>query len=157
MREFVLHREQTLRAPIERVFAFFSDAGNLEAITPPFVRFHILTPRPIELGAGTLIDYSLKLRGIGFKWKSEITAWEPPMAGRSGRFVDEQRKGPYRYWIHEHQFERVPGQPGQTAVIDHVRYVVPGGALVHALFVREQLGQIFAYRAEATRRLIEGA
>ena len=105
MREFVLHREQTLRAPIRHVFAFFSDAGNLEQITPPFVQFHILTPRPIEMWAGTIIDYSLRLHGIGFKWRSEITAWEPPTRSEAGRFVDEERKGPYRYWIHEHRFE----------------------------------------------------
>ncbi len=146
MAEFVLHREQTLDAPLGRVFAFFSNAENLEGITPPFLRFRVVSARPIVMRVGTLIDYSLKLNGIPFRWRSEITVWEE---GKG--FVDEQRKGPYRYWIHEHTFASVAGG---TLVTDRVRYAVPGGALVHGLFVRGQLERIFDYRAEATRRLI---
>ena len=153
MPEFTLHREQTLRAPLERVFAFFSNAENLEAITPPFVHFHILSARPIVMRVGTMIDYSLRLHGIRFEWKSEITVWEP--AGARPRFVDEQRKGPYRYWIHEHSFAAATDNPGATVVTDHVRYAVPGGTLIHSLVVKRQLDRIFAYRAEATQRLIE--
>ena len=152
MAEFILHREQTLDAPLERVFAFFSNAENLEAITPPWVHFHILSARPIVMRPGTMIDYSLKLHGIPFRWKSEITVWEA--GGARPRFVDEQRKGPYRYWIHEHSFAGAPGNPQATVATDHVRYAVPGGALVHGLFVRGQLERIFDYRADATRRLI---
>jgi ligand-binding SRPBCC domain-containing protein len=155
MREFTLHVEQTVRAPLERVFAFCSNTENLERITPPRMCFRIQTARPIEMRAGTMIDYSLKLHGIGFRWKSEITVWAPN--GTPARFVDEQRKGPYRYWIHEHVFERARDDAGATVVTDHVRYAVPGGAIVDAMIVRPQLERIFAYRADATRRLIARA
>ena len=160
MREYVLETEQTLRAPIERVFEFFGDAGNLEAITPPWLKFRVLTARPIQMRPGAMIEYALRMHGIGFGWRTEITAWEPPREGRGGgaRFVDEQRRGPYRQWIHEHTFERVRGEDGseQTRVRDRVRYAMLMGWAVHGWFVRPQLETIFAYRAEATRRLIEG-
>ncbi|CAN5852592.1 hypothetical protein BH11PLA1_BH11PLA1_12270 [soil metagenome] len=146
MRIFELHQDQTLAAPLERVFAFFSDAANLEAITPPFLKFHIVSPRPIQMKVGTLIDYTLRLHGIKFRWRSRISVWEPGI-----RFIDEQVRGPYRQWIHEHTFQAVPGG---TRVTDHVRYAVPGGALINRLFVRPQLDMIFRHRAAATQRLI---
>lgn len=154
MREHVLRAEQTLNAPLERVFAFFSDAGNLEAITPAFLAFHIETPRPIEMKPGALIDYSLRLHGLRFNWRSRITLWEPGV-----RFVDEQVKGPYQKWVHEHTFAPVPGEPSRTRVTDVVRYAHAGWVLepfVHRVFVRPRLEEIFAFRAGATRRLIEG-
>ena len=131
-------------ASINSVFEFFSDAGNLDLLTPPFLQFQILTPRPIAMGVGTLIDYRLRLRGIRLRWQSEITAWDPPY-----RFVDEQRRGPYRVWIHEHCFEEAGGE---TEIIDRVEYAVPGGRWLHRLFVRRDLVAIFDYRR---RRLIE--
>lgn len=146
---FHLHTEQVLRAPIDRVFAFFADAGNLEAITPPFLKFRILTPRPIPMHEGALIDYALKLHGVPIRWRTRINAWEP-----GKRFVDEQIKGPYLLWVHEHTF--TPTADGGTLVRDHVQYRVPGGALANRLFVRGQLDRIFAYRSEATKQLIEG-
>ncbi|MFT3683704.1 MAG: SRPBCC family protein [Phycisphaerales bacterium] len=153
MREHTLHTEQTLSAPLDRVFAFFANAENLEAITPPFLKFHITTPTPIAMHPGTEIAYDLSLHGIRFNWASRITVWEPGV-----RFVDEQLKGPYRRWIHEHSFAPAPGNPNHTVVTDHVRYVVPGGifqAPIHRLLVRPQLDRIFAHRAQATKRLIE--
>lgn len=153
MREHVLRIEQTLNAPIDRVFAFFADAGNLEAITPPFLRFHIETPRPIEMKPDALIDYSLKLHGIRIRWRTRISVWEPNV-----RFVDEQIKGPYSLWVHEHTFAAVPGEPEKTLVRDRVCYAHAGWVLeplLHRWFVRPRLDEIFAYRAEATRRLIE--
>jgi ligand-binding SRPBCC domain-containing protein len=158
MAEFVFQIEQTLASPIERVFAFFGDAGNLEAITPPWLKFRILTPRPIPMRAGAIIDYSLRLHGIPFRWRTEITAWEPPAGGRA-RFQDEQRRGPYRQWIHEHTFETVRMEDGTegTVVRDCVRYKVMMGWAVDAWLVRPQLERIFDFRAETTRRLIEGA
>ena len=153
-----LKTEQLLKAPIDRVFAFFADAGNLEAITPPFLKFRITTPGPIEMRSGALIDYRLKLHGVPIRWRTRIGAWEPPGTrevrdGIAARFVDEQIKGPYRLWVHEHTFASTPEG---TLVRDTVEYRVPMGFLVHSWFVRPRLDQIFAYRAEATRRLIEG-
>lgn len=154
MREHILRTEQTLAAPIGKVFDFFADAGNLEAITPPYLRFKIVSPMPVQMKAGALIDYSLKLHGVRFGWKTRITAWEPGV-----RFVDQQIKGPYTLWVHEHTFASVPGDPARTLVRDQVRYAHPGWflePLIHDRFVRPRLDEIFAYRAEATRRLIEG-
>ncbi|MHC5023711.1 MAG: SRPBCC family protein [Planctomycetota bacterium] len=142
-RDHVLRCSLRLTRPRDEVFAFFADAHNLERITPPRLRFEILTPDPIEMREGLLIDYRLRLRGIPMRWQSAITAWEPPY-----RFVDEQRRGPYRRWIHEHVFE---DDGDGTIVRDEVRYGVPGGRLVHALLVAPDLRRIFAYRSEVTR------
>jgi ligand-binding SRPBCC domain-containing protein len=127
------------RAP-EAVFDFFADAANLQVITPDWLRFRILTPRPIVLCAGALIDYRLRIHGLPVRWRTEITAWEPPH-----RFVDEQRRGPYRLWIHEHRFTP---QEGGTLCSDHVRYAVPGGEIVHRLWVRRDVEKIFAFRRQ---------
>ena len=137
-----------LPLPIDRVFAFFSEAANLERITPPELGFRIVTPPPIEIRLGTLIDYQLKLFGIPFGWQSEITAWDPPHA-----FADEARSGPYHTWIHRHRFE--PTAAG-TAIADEVTYRLPlwpAGDLALPL-VRLQLGRIFRYRQAAVRRLL---
>jgi ligand-binding SRPBCC domain-containing protein len=141
MRDFTLERSQVIDRPIEGVFAFFGDARNLAFITPDWLRFRIATPTPIEMAEGVFIDYVVKLRGIPMRWRSEITVWEPPF-----RFVDEQRRGPYRYWIHEHAFDAV--SETQTRIEDRVRYSVPGGALAHRLFVEPDLARIFAYRSQ---------
>lgn len=132
-------------APLDEVFPFFADAGNLQRITPPLLHFEILTPRPLEMGVGAMIDYKLRVRGLPMRWRSEITAWDPPH-----RFVDEQRKGPYRFWIHEHTFE---DRGGRTALRDSVEYGVPGGALVHKLFVGPDVRKIFAYRTRVMQEL----
>ena len=122
------------------VFPFFADAINLEAITPPLIHFAILTPSPIEMRAGLRIDYRLRLLGLPLSWQSEITLWDPPR-----KFVDEQVRGPYRVWIHEHTFEE---RDGGTLVRDHVRYSVPGGILIEVPFVRPRLREIFTYRSK---------
>lgn len=131
---------QQLPRPLGELFPFFADAGNLDVITPPWLRFAILTPRPIEMKVGTRIDYRLRVHGLPVRWQSEITAWQPPH-----RFVDEQRRGPYRAWSHEHTFTE---QNGGTLVADHVRYAVLGGALIERLFVRRDIATIFAYRQQ---------
>ena len=128
----------------DEVFAFFADAANLDAITPPWLRFRTVTPAPIEMKAGTLIDHQLRIRGIPVRWRSRITVWEPPE-----RFVDEQVRGPYRLWRHEHTFEE---RDGGTVVRDRVHYAVPFDFLVHAVLVRRDVEKIFAYRTASLRQ-----
>ena len=137
-----------LPGPVARVFEFFAEASNLEAITPPWLHFHILTPRPILMEKGTRIDYRLRLRGLPLRWCSEITTWDPPR-----RFVDEQIRGPYRVWIHEHEFAE---RDGGTEVRDRVRYAVLGGALVDRLLVRRDVRRIFEHRARRLGELFPG-
>jgi ligand-binding SRPBCC domain-containing protein len=127
------------------VFEFFADAGNLQRITPPFVAFRMLTPAPLAMRAGALIDYRIGLRGLPMTWRSEITVWEPPH-----RFVDVQRKGPYGWWEHTHTFEE---QAGGTLVVDTVRYALRGpvflAGAINRLIVAPDLRRIFSFRHEA--------
>lgn len=145
MKTFTLERSTRLPFPRETVFEFFSQPENLELLTPPWLSFQILTPRPIRMCEGALIDYRLRLRGIPLRWRSEITIWEPPY-----RFADEQRRGPYRQWVHEHRFEEVDGG---TRVVDHVTYAVLGGTLVDRLFVAPDVNRIFDYRQERLQEI----
>lgn len=145
MRTHQLRREIWLPRPLEEVFSFFSNAENLGVLTPPWVSFQILSERPIEMHAGTLIDYRIRVRGIPMRWQSEITVWEP-----MHRFVDEQRRGPYRFWHHEHIFER---QGGGTLCRDIVHYAVLFDFVVHRFFVRADVEAIFAFREEKLREL----
>ncbi len=146
MRERLLTTEQVVPAPLERVFAFFADAGNLEALTPEFLRFRILTPRPIAMRPGALIDYSIRLYGVPMRWRSRITVWEPGV-----RFVDQQVKGPYALWVHEHTFAARGADA--TVVCDRVRYAAPMDWLSHRWFVGPNLARIFAYRRAAIDRV----
>ena len=133
---------------IERVFGFFSDASNLERITPPELRFRIVSPQPIRMDEGTVIDFRLRLLGIPFGWRTRISVWEPPY-----RFVDEQLSGPYRIWVHNHRFSEAEGF---TTIMDEVRYALPFwpfGQLAYP-FVRSMLEQIFQFRREATKALL---
>lgn len=144
MRVHHFHAELFLPRKREEVFPFFSDAHNLELITPPWVKFKVLTPRPIPMHAGALIDYRLRIHGFPLKWQTIIMAWEPPF-----RFVDEQKRGPYRLWRHTHTFEE---KDGGTLCLDHVEYAVWGGEIIHRLFVRRDVERIFAFRQEALRK-----
>lgn len=143
-----LHARMVLPRSRKDVFAFFSDAGNLERITPPELRFEILTPRPFEIRAGTLIDYRLRLFGIPFRWRTRIEAFQPEDV-----FVDAQIRGPYRSFVHTHGFRDVPGG---TEISDHVRWALPLQPLgeVAAPLVRRQLARIFGYRERAIRRIL---
>jgi len=138
MRTFRFSGEQWLPRPLPEVFHFFSDARNLERLTPEWLRFNVLTPEPIPMAVGTTIDYRLFWHGIPLRWTSEIAAWEPPH-----RFVDRQLRGPYRLWHHEHRFEEADGG---TSVIDEVEYAVWGGALAVRFGVRRDIERIFEYR-----------
>jgi ligand-binding SRPBCC domain-containing protein len=151
MRTFLLQRGQWVPAPIGEAFAFFADAANLEAITPPWLRFRILTPEAIAMRAGTLIAYHLRWRHLPLRWVTEIEEWEPPR-----RFVDRQLRGPYAFWHHTHSFE--PDARG-TRMRDAVRYALPLGPLgrlMHRLTVRRDLAAIFDYRAGKVEEIFAG-
>ena len=143
-----LDAQLVLPLPIDMVFAFFADATNLERITPPELKFKILTPTPIDIRTGTLIDYQLGLFFLKFGWRTEIREWNPPH-----HFVDVQLKGPYKQWIHCHEFTPIPGG---TRITDHVDYELPLSPLgdVALPIIKLQLGRIFRYRTEATRQLL---
>ena len=143
-RGYRLTTEIRLPTPLADVFEFFSNAYNLEEITPPWLHFALLTPAPIDMKRGTLIDYRLRLHGLPIRWRTKITVWEPPH-----RFVDEQLRGPYRYWRHEHDFEE---RDGETIARDQVDYSVLGGALIHRLLVKSDLRRIFDYRGNVLAR-----
>jgi ligand-binding SRPBCC domain-containing protein len=136
----------TLSLPIERVFEFFADAQNLERLTPPFLKFHIVSPLPIEMKRGVHIRYRLRLHGIPIGWESEITTWEPPH-----RFVDLQRRGPYRFWRHEHRFTQTAGG---TEISDRIDYAVLGGSIINSLLVEPDVRNIFAYRTQRLNELL---
>jgi ligand-binding SRPBCC domain-containing protein len=142
----VLERSQRLPRPPEDVFPFFADAFNLEAITPAWLHFRVLTPAPVAMAAGTLLAYRLRLHGLPLRWLTRIEVWEPPV-----RFVDVQLRGPYRLWHHTHTFE--PDGDG-TLMRDRVRYALPLGPLgelAHAALVRRDLDRIFAFRHAVVR------
>ncbi len=143
IRFHTLRRRLWIPRPIDEVFAFFSDARNLEAITPSWLGFRILTPGPIRIAEGTRIRYRLRLHGIPVGWETEIREWKPPH-----RFVDVQLHGPYQLWHHTHRFEP---RDGGTLMTDIVRYRLPLGIigrLVHRLKVRRDVERIFDYRAQ---------
>jgi ligand-binding SRPBCC domain-containing protein len=141
--EHVLETAFEIPLRIEEVFAFFSEAANLQRITPPELNFEILTPLPIEIRLGTVIEYRLSLFGLRFRWASRITEWDPPW-----RFVDEQLRGPYGLWVHTHTFA-VAGV--RTRIEDHVRYRLPLSPIGDVAYpmVRRQLKRIFKYRERA--------
>jgi hypothetical protein len=141
---YELKRNTTIPASLDEVFSFFSKAENLNAITPPWLYFKILTPLPIKMKKNALIDYSIKLLGLQMTWKTEISDWQPPH-----RFTDRQIKGPYRVWEHAHIFEE---RGGETQMEDVIRYAVPGfvlSPLIHFLFVRPRLERVFDFRETA--------
>ena len=146
-----LHRRTVVRHPIADVFAFFAEAGNLERITPPELYFTILTPPPITIAEGAVIDYRLRLFGVGFGWRTLISMWDPPMA-----FVDQQVRGPYRLWVHTHRFSEVEDDIGNgTVVEDLVEYQLPFWPIgeIALPIVERQIGRIFDYREQVIREV----
>lgn len=150
MSEHILKRRLTLDLPREKVFDFFADAANLERITPPELKFHILNAQPIDIRKGALIDYQLKLRGFPLTWKTIISVWNPPF-----EFVDEALKSPYRQWIHRHTFTEL--EANKTLIEDEVKYrlpLEPFGDLAHR-FVRRELDYIFDFRQQAVAKILQ--
>lgn len=142
-RTYRLEREQIILRPRPEVFSFFADAGNLELLTPAFLHFRILTPLPLHMEPGALINYRLQLFGVPFHWCTRIETFEP-----QHRFTDVQLTGPYRRWHHLHEFQDVAGGTLVRDVVDYELPLGPLGTVARALFVRRALEQIFDYRRQ---------
>ena len=149
MKEFTLQTELWLPRLRGQVFPFFAEVRNLETITPPWLRFEVLTSGPIVMQRGALIDYRIRVHGITMRWRTEIAEWDPPR-----QFVDVQLQGPYTLWHHLHSFEE---QDGGTLCRDHVRYRPRGGTFIHWLFVRRDVEWIFQYRQQRLREMFDAA
>lgn len=144
-----IDRAQVVHRPVHEVFQFFADARNLEQITPPWLRFQLVTLEPIVIRTGTRIEYRLHVHGVAMRWVSQIDPWEPDRA-----FVDRQIRGPYRFWEHLHTVE--PVAEG-TLSRDRVRYALPLGPLgtiAHVALVRRDLARVFDYRQETIARIL---
>jgi ligand-binding SRPBCC domain-containing protein len=147
MRSYTFQRQQWVPRPIDEVFDFFASAANLELLTPPWLKFHIVTSPPVTMAAGTLIEYRIHWHFIRMRWISEIVEWLPPT-----RFVDIELKGPYKMWHHTHSFV---AERNGTTIRDDIRYALPLGilgAIANRLSVRRDLERIFDYR---TKRVSE--
>ena len=141
MKTFEINIKQHINKPLEVVFEFFSKPENLEMITPESLSFNMLTPTPVKMEKGSLIDYTIRLFGIPIHWRTLISDYEPPF-----RFVDQQIKGPYTFWHHTHTFQAIEGG---VEIIDKVKYSLPLGwlgTLVHSIWVRKDLEKIFDHR-----------
>ena len=144
---FVLTCSQWLPRPLATVFPFFADARNLERLTPPFLKFRVLSTSTPGVERGTLIRYTLRLHGVPIPWTSRIDVWEPPH-----QFVDLQLRGPYRRWHHTHQFA---AENAGTRVNDRVEFALPFGFLHHtpvAALIQRDVQRIFAYRQDTLAR-----
>ena len=146
---YVLSMSTLLRRNQEDVFAFLSDAANVERITPSWVKYRIVTPMPVEMREGALFDYAMRIRCFRLKWRTEITEWSPPYS-----FADTQARGPFTEWRDRHVFTQVDAQT--TVVRNEVVYRVPGGAPIHRLLVRRDLLRIYRHEQRMVHKLLEG-
>jgi len=147
-RTYRLERQQWIERPVDQVFDFFSRAENLQTLTPPWLHFRMQTPLAIELCSGALIDYRIRLAGIPMSWRTRIDDWEPGV-----RFIDVQERGPYRQWVHLHEFQAVANGVVMTDRVDYRLPLGPLGRIAHALAVRAALAAIFDYRFQRIREL----
>jgi len=150
MRIHTLEREQELPGTPAEVFDLFADARNLEAITPPLLRFEVITPGEVTMRVGALITYRLHLHGVPISWLTSIQDWDPPH-----RFIDQQVRGPFALWHHTH--ELFPSGPDGTRMRDTVRYAIgygPLGEIAHRVLVRRDLETIFDFRARKVEELL---
>ncbi len=149
MKEFTLERSIVVNKSLDEVYEFFSDPDKLQELTPSWLDFRVVGSSTEGVEVGTTIDYRLRVRGLTIRWRSLISAWNPPHS-----FVDEQLKGPYRMWHHTHTFEET--EEG-VRVGDKVRYAVPGGplleGLIERLFVGPDVRKIFDYRVQRLEEL----
>jgi ligand-binding SRPBCC domain-containing protein len=145
VKERPFHDELLLPWPPGEIFPFFAEARNLEALTPPWLKFEVVTPPPIAMRVGALIDYRIRVHGLPIRWRTEIVEWNPPHG-----FIDVQLSGPYRLWHHTHTFEE---RGTSTLCRDDVRYWPRGGALIDRLFVRRDVERIFAFRRQKLREI----
>lgn len=148
-RGYRLLQTQLIPQPRATVWDFFSSAENLERLTPPFLGFQILTPCPIAMGEGTLIEYSLRLFGVPLHWRTEIQEFAPPE-----RFVDFQLEGPYALWEHTHTFEERSGGTWMTDEVNYRPPLGPLGSLAHSVFIGRTLRRIFRFRQEVVEGLL---
>ena len=144
----VLERTQVLRGDVETVFQFFREPENLARITPPRLGFRILTPAPIVMKEGALLDYTIRWLGLPVRWTTFISHYEPPHL-----FVDVQIRGPYAFWHHLHRFRAVAGGTEMTDVVRYILPYGPLGGLAHGLLIRRQLCRIFDYRSDVIGRI----
>lgn len=149
MKMYTLNREQRIARPLNDVFAFFERPENLATITPPWLSFRIITPGPIEMAPGAVIDYTVRAFGIRHRWTTLIAVYDPPY-----RFIDVQLRGPYSFWHHTHTFEEIPGG---TMIRDEVRYILPFGIvgrMAHGAVVKRRLKRIFDYRLRVVANML---
>ncbi len=150
MKLYTLESNQFINKPIEEVFQFFSKPENLSVITPAKLGFKILSPNPVKMEVGRLIDYNIYLMGIPIHWRTLITDYEPP-----NMFVDQQIKGPYAMWHHTHTFHKVKGG---VEIKDRVVYSIPFGflgRLLNYLWIKRDLNNIFLHRKKVIDKLFE--
>lgn len=149
-----LERAQWLDRPPEEVFHFFERPENLAQVTPSSLDFRLLTPSPVPMGQGRIIDYTIRVAGMRVRWRTLVSTYDPPFC-----FVDEQLSGPYSFWHHTHRFEP---RAGGTLMTDRVRYALPAylpapaEALVHRWQVGPRLRAIFDYRRERIQEIVCG-
>tara|TARA_Y100001970_G_C13808702_1_gene638856 strand:- start:81 stop:539 length:459 start_codon:yes stop_codon:yes gene_type:complete len=148
MKLYSLHFKQTINRPIEEVFDFFSKPENLSRITPKKLNFKILTPTPIKMMKGQIIDYTIRLIGFQIHWRTLITDYNPPYS-----FIDQQIKGPYTIWHHKHTFKKIANG---VEIYDNITYSIPFGIIgriLHYVWIQKDLENIFRYRKKVINEI----